>query len=281
MKPTTAVIFAAGVGTRMLPITAAVQKELLPILNRPVIDYTVADCVAAGITRIIFVIRPGQNGLKDYYLGNEQLTGSLERLGKSKALKLLENIRKQADFEFIEQPEAAGYGTAVPLQVALPLLDPKEPVLVCGGDDFIWHADGTSEMQLFINTFVNSGGEGAVMSAQLDEDQLQHYGVLSTFKRRGTEYLRDIIEKPAPGMAPSRSVNLAKYIISGSLFNFVKEINPRMDVSESYLTDALTAAASEHEIVVHRVTGTHLDTGNPAAWLNANEIVASAITAKN
>src|SRR6185295_2492811 len=105
MKPTTAVIFAAGTGTRMLPITAAVQKELLPIGNRPVIDYIVTDLVAAGITRIIFVIRPGQTGLKDYYHGNESLKRNLQRLGKSEAIALLDKIHHQATFEFIEQPE--------------------------------------------------------------------------------------------------------------------------------------------------------------------------------
>jgi UTP--glucose-1-phosphate uridylyltransferase len=114
MKPTTAVIFAAGIGTRMLPVTSAVQKELLPILNRPVVDYTVEDCLKAGITRFIFVIRPGATGLKDYYLGNEQLEAGLKRLGKTEALKLLDRIHTKATFEFVEQPESAGYGTAIP-----------------------------------------------------------------------------------------------------------------------------------------------------------------------
>jgi UTP-glucose-1-phosphate uridylyltransferase len=153
MKPTTAVIFAAGTGTRMLPVTSAVQKELLPIVNRPVIDYVVSDLVAAGVKRIIFVTRPGARGLQDYYVGNDQLKRALERLGKTEALAQLDKIHREATFEFIEQPENAGYGTAIPLQIALPTLSANETIIACGGDDFVWHSDGSSEMTRFIETF--------------------------------------------------------------------------------------------------------------------------------
>jgi len=96
MNPTTAVIFAAGTGTRMLPITAVVQKEMLPILNRPVIDYIVSDLVSAGIKRIIFVIRPGQTSLKEFYLGNPGFQQALERQHKTNALALLDAVHSQS-----------------------------------------------------------------------------------------------------------------------------------------------------------------------------------------
>jgi UTP--glucose-1-phosphate uridylyltransferase len=92
MKVTTAVIFAAGFGSRMLPVTSAVQKELLPILDRPIVDYVVADCVAAGVTHIIFVIRPNSHGLQDFYTGNSVLEGHLQRFGKTKDLANLNQI---------------------------------------------------------------------------------------------------------------------------------------------------------------------------------------------
>jgi UTP--glucose-1-phosphate uridylyltransferase len=277
MKPTTAVIFAAGSGTRMLPITAAVQKELLPILNRPVVDYTVTDCVVAGITRIIFVIRPGQSGLQNYYLGNAELEATLRRLGKTSALATLDAIHAQATFEFIEQPPEAGYGTAIPLQVALPMLSTTEPVLVCGGDDFVWRADGTSETSDFCDAFRVSGGEGAIMALEVHESLLRQYGVLTTQRRRGTEYLSDIVEKPAPGEAPSRLINLAKYILTPQLFEFVERALPRPGLNENYLTDAVVAASQDNGVVVHRASGTHLDTGTIKGWLHANEIVASDV----
>lgn len=278
MKPTTAVIFAAGSGSRMLPITAAVQKELMPILNRPVIDYIVTDLVAAGISRIIFVIRPGATGLKDFYLGNASYEATLQRLGKSAAVEALAQIHHQATFEFIEQPDDAGYGTAVPLRTVLPLLDPAEPVLVCGGDDFVWRTDGVSETAAFIDTYLASGAEGALMSLELPEDQLSKYGVLATREDGGVTYLTDIVEKPAAGQAPSRLINISKYILSGAQRASVTSVQPRAEVGESYITDAILSTLSEHPIAVHRITGTFLDTGNPASWLHANQVIAATST---
>ena len=276
MKPTTAVIFAAGIGTRMLPITAAVQKELLPIGNRPVIDYIVEDLVAAGITRIIFVIRSGQFGLKDYYLGNAALTRNLTRLGKTEALEQLAAIHEQATFEFVEQSETAGYGTAIPLQTALNLLNPSESVVVCGGDDVIWHPDHTSEFRNLIEAYIKSGAEGAVMALEDEGAQTATYGVISTRVQDNTEYLTDITEKPPAEQASRRLVNISKYILNGAIRDFVQAVEPRPENSESYITDAIVAAAREHKIVVHNVTGKYLDTGNPENWLAANQIVAAA-----
>lgn len=277
MKPTTAVIFAAGTGTRMLPVTAAVQKELLPILNRPVIDYVVADCVAAGITRIVFVIRPGQTGLKDFYLGNPDYEQALERLGKTNAIDGLKAIQNQAKFEFVEQSDSAGYGTAIALQAALPLLKGSETVLVCGGEDFIWHPDGSGETPAFVEAFAASKAAGAIMALELPEDQLHEYGVLATQTKEGSEYLKAIIEKPATGQAPSRLANISKYILSGPFLEAISAVQPRPEVGESYIVDGIMAAAANHPMLVHQTSGTYLDTGNPKSWLEANQIVAKKV----
>lgn len=277
MKPTTAVIFAAGSGTRMLPVTSAVQKELLPILNRPVIDYTVSDLIAAGIKRIIFVIRPGQTGLKDYYLGSAEYTATLERLGKTADIEKLATIHAQAKFEFVEQPADAGYGTAIPLRLALPLLDPSEPVVVCTGDDFVWREDGSSETADFIETYLASGAAGALMALELPEDVLSRYGVLATKTEGGVDYLTDIVEKPAAGEAPSRLVNISKYILSGGQRELTRTITPREQVGETYITDAIVAALPSESMAVHRIKGRYLDTGSTASWLEANNTVATTI----
>ncbi len=280
MKPTTAVIFAAGTGTRMLPITAVIQKEMLPILNRPVIDYIVSDLVTAGIKRIIFVIRPGQLSLRQFYQGNPGFELALQRQNKVKSLELLDSVHHQAVFEFVEQPPDAGYGTAIPLITALPLLDPAEPVIVCGGDDFVWRADGGSEFADFIDTFQASGGESAIMSLELPTDQLSQYGVMSIENRGAYQYLTDIIEKPAAGSAPTNLVNISKYILSGTLREYVKDVKPQPDSKEYYILDAILAGAKAHGVVVHTVSGEYLDTGNPANWLKANQVVADTINRK-
>jgi UTP--glucose-1-phosphate uridylyltransferase len=278
MKPTTAVIFAAGSGTRFLPVTSAVQKELLPILNRPVVDYVVSDLLAAGITRIIFIIRPGQTGLKDFYLGSAEYESTLQRLGKTADIEKLAALHARAAFEFVEQPADAGYGTAVPLRLALPLLDAAEPVIVCTGDDFIWHSDGTSETAAFIDTYLGSGAAGALMSLELPEESLGSYGVLATAADGGVDYLTDIVEKPAPGAAPSRLVNVSKYIMSGAQREYVNSVQPRPEVGETYLTDAIVMSLAEHKYAIHRVSGQYLDTGNVNNWLQANNTVAQSQT---
>jgi UTP--glucose-1-phosphate uridylyltransferase len=276
MRPTTAVIFAAGYGTRMLPITSAVQKELLPIGNRPVIDYVVSDCVAAGVTRIIFVVRPHQTGLKDYYLGNADLEHNLTRLGKTAALTTLKEVHNQAKFEFIEQPSSAGYGTAVPLQTALPLLTSNEPVLVCGGDDFVWCHDGSSEIARFIDTFAGSQATGAIMSLELPANQLSSYGVLTTKASGASTVLTRISEKPMETSSGPGLVNISKYILGSQLLGYVRRVTPDESHHESLLTDAVNAAAVDHEIVVHTISGQYLDTGSPKNWLRANNVVAGA-----
>ncbi|HEX3082239.1 MAG TPA: sugar phosphate nucleotidyltransferase, partial [Candidatus Saccharimonadia bacterium] len=234
MKPTTAVILTAGIGTRMLPVTSAVQKELMPIGNRPVIDYVVSDLVAAGIERVIFVIRPGQTGLKTYYEGNPELEATLQRLGKTEALEQLDAIHHQAKFEFVEQPAVLGYGTAPALEAALPLLDPKEPVIVSASDDFVWHADGTSEMVAFVQSYLESGAEGAIMTQELPAERIQHYGALATREAGGRQYLTDIVEKPALGTAPSNLSNISKYILGGRLRPYVKNVTPHKTSGERY-----------------------------------------------
>lgn len=277
MRPTTAVIFAAGSGTRMLPVTSAVQKELLPILNRPVVDYIVSDLVAAGITRIIFIIRPGQTGLKDFYLGSAEYTATLERLGKSADIAQLETLHAQASFEFVEQSADSGYGTAIPLRLAMPLLDPAESVVVCTGDDFVWRSDGTSETAAFIDTYLKSGADGAIMTLELASEALGSYGVLEVVSERGVERLVGITEKPIAGASSSRLINISKYIFNAAQLAYVNQVQPRPEVGETYLTDAINMAAPSHSFVTHHISGQYLDTGSPANWLAANNAVYSSL----
>jgi len=280
MKPTTAVIFAAGTGSRMFPVTSAVQKELLPIGNRPVVDYIVADLVAAGIKRIIFVIRPGQNGLKDYYVGNADLEQRLKLLGKTADLAMLDAIHRQAAFEFVEHPVSAGYGTAIPLLLALPLLNPEEPVVVCGGDDFVWHTDGSSEMSRLIETFVSSGGEGAVTAIELPPAQIGAYHTISTKKNGQYDYLVDFSSDAHSKAAVSNLVNISKYVLNGPLREYVKSVQPQAGSGESFITDAITTGAKTHPVAIHRASGEYLDTGNPESWFRANQVIAEASAKK-
>jgi len=274
MKVTTAVIFASGFGSRMLPVTAAVQKELLPILDRPVIDYVVDDCLAAGITNFIFVIRPNSHVLQDYYVGNSTLQSHLDRFDKYKALEKLRAIHEQATYTFVEQPESAGYGTAVPLRVAIPHLPKDEAVVISAGDDFLWRADGGSDMKALVEVFARTGAFGALMGLERPAGELQKYGVFGIRKHGGVEYLSDLVEKPTPGNEPSSLINISKYIMSPDMITYIKRVKTDPKSGELLITDGVLAAAKEHDVVLQRAHGQYLDAGNLAGWLEANLVMA-------
>lgn len=276
MKVTTAVIFASGFGSRMLPVTAAVQKELLPILDRPIIDYVVSDCLAAGVTQIIFVIRAGSHAMQDYYTGNPGLQRHLERFGKDKELAKLNRIHAQATYTFVEQPVEAGYGTAVPLKAALSHLPKDEAIIVCGGDDFLWREDGESDLAALVETFEKSGAAGALMTIERPDELLHKYGVLDIARDGDFDYLRKIVEKPAPGAAPSNQINISKYVFSPQLLDYVAKVQKDEKSGEFLITDAVQAAANDHKIAVQTADGQYLDGGSVASWLQANLIVAKS-----
>ena len=275
MKVTTAVITAAGYGSRMLPVTSAVQKELLPLLDRPVIDYVVSDCLAAGITKFIFIIRPNSHGLQDYFIGNPLLESHLKRYGKDTAMAKLKAVHDQATYTFVEQPESAGYGSAVPLKLALPHLTKHEAFAVCAGDDFLWRTDGGSDFKGMVDAFTESGSDASIMTIEHPEDQLFKYGVLKVEKEGDREYLRDFIEKPEPGKAPSNLINLSKYILTPNLVRYIEAISLNPKHKEYLVTDGILAIAQKHKMLVHRAQGQYLDSGTVSNWLKANLTVAA------
>jgi UTP--glucose-1-phosphate uridylyltransferase len=275
MQVTTAIILAAGFGSRMLPVTAAVEKSLLPILNRPIIDYVVTDCVNAGIKRIIFVVAKGSHGIKDLYLGNPTLERYLVRYHKTAALEKLRAVQEQVSFEFVEQAEGA-YGTAIPVQAALPLLKPGENAFVSDGDTFCWHPDGSSDVRPLIELTVQHQAAGGAMGMERPEAELSRWGVFDIQTKKGTEYLRGLVEKPAPGTAPSNVMNLTKFILTPALHPYVKNVSMNPASGEYYLTDAFDAAAKDLPIVVHRAQGKLLDAGTVEGWLEANLTVANS-----
>jgi UTP--glucose-1-phosphate uridylyltransferase len=276
MKVTTAVIFAAGFGSRMLPVTSAVQKELLPILDRPIVDYVVADCVAAGVTDIIFVIRANSHGLQDFYTGNSVLEGHLKRFGKTKDLATLDRIHSQATYTFVEQRADAGYGTAVPLQLAAQHLPKDEAFIVCGSDDFMWRTDGGSDLKDLVATFAETSAAGALMSIEKAPEELHKYGVLDVRERDGHGYLQKIVEKPSAEEAPSRLINISKYIMTPTMLEYVMKVEKDPQSGEYLITDAVQETASNHDIVVHAASGQYLDGGSVASWLEANLAVAQS-----
>jgi UTP--glucose-1-phosphate uridylyltransferase len=272
MKVTTAVIWAGGYGSRMLPVTAGISKVMLPVLDKPVVDYVVSDCVKAGISNFIFITVPGSHDLQDYFLGNSGLDDHLRKFNKTAKLAELEHIRAQAHYQFIEQP-AGNYGTAVPLQVAAKLLPQDEAFVVSEGDTFFWRESG-SDIADMVHQFEESGADGAILTLEQPEEVLHKYGVLDVETRGSYRYLKRLVEKPAPGTAPSNLANVSRYVLTPKLMKYVMDVKRNERIGEFLMTDAIENAAAENDIVVQTVKGTWLDCGTVESWLKANFIMA-------
>jgi len=271
-----AVITSAGVGTRFLPYTKSIQKEMLPVLNRPIIDYVVDDCVHAGVEEIIFVINQ-HNGsqIKDYYSDNQFIKDYLIKMKKTEKLPLVENLYKKAKFTFIEQSDdSSEYGTAVPLKLVKKYVENEDAFLMLMGDDFILNENGESEVQSMIKHFESKCPDALVSAITIPEDLLYKYGVMRFKDENGEKFLVDFIEKPETGKAPSNLANISKYIFTPKIFDSVE--NQKIDAvhNELLITDTIIDFAKNHNVVVHVSSGQYLDSGYILGWLKANIEVA-------
>jgi UTP--glucose-1-phosphate uridylyltransferase len=270
MKVTTAVIPAAGYGTRMLPITAGVQKVLLPILDRPVFDYVVDDCIRAGVTNIIIIINPNSHDLQSYYVGDQDLERHLKNKGKTEVLERLAKIHSKATFTFVEQPfESAGYGTNVTLQLAAPHLPKDEAFIFTNGDAFTWDPEGHSDNAAMVETFHRTKAAGVILLKEMPTEVLHRYGVAKIEDRSSQEYLLDFVEQPKSN-PPSNAVSTFNFVLSPAILPYVMATKPNA-TGEGQFPDALMAMVNDnHPVAVQRAQGTWLDGGNLVSWLNAN-----------
>ena len=175
MSITKAIIPVAGWGTRRLPVTKAVEKCMLPVGNRPVVDYVVQDCIRAGITEIFFVVNKGDSQLEKYYSHNLALEQYLNYFSKQEYLKYImppEGIK----FYYIDQDTNAKYGTAIPVGMCAQYLKPGESVVVATGDAFFHTPDGTSEVARLVASTAEGGN--SMLSVEVPREETGKYGVI-------------------------------------------------------------------------------------------------------
>lgn len=208
-----ALITAAGMGTRFLPITKTIEKEMLPVFNKPVIDYLVDDCIQGGITEFVIVVNESSTQIEEYYSPNKHLVAELRSLGKHAAADHLTTLHEKATFTFVTQKVADGYGTAVPLKVAKEYFLDEEAFLVLMGDDFLYNGEKFSETGIMISHFLaaheKNQAQGLVTCLERPEADLSKYGIAKMHTEKGLNYLDTLVEKPAPGTAPSNLANIA------------------------------------------------------------------------
>lgn len=271
---TKAIIPVAGWGTRRLPITKIIEKSMLPVGNRPLVDYSVQELIEAGVTDIYMVIsnvEPCQ--VKAFYQDNNALNQYLIDRGKENRLALAKTLPDNVKIHYVAQDPAGKYGTAVPIAMVVEEYNINEPVLVFMGDDFIWNPGQKSASSSLLDV-VSGADESAILGVEVDRGQVDKYGVLSVEDGK----LVGVVEKPSVEEAPSNLINVSKYIMSPELLQriveYVNNNNFGPKDQEYVVTDPIDAYIKDGGVMrVARTNGEYLDGGSVEGWLHANNVV--------
>ncbi|MBS3783014.1 MAG: UTP--glucose-1-phosphate uridylyltransferase [Anaerolineae bacterium] len=259
------IITIAGYGTRFLPASKAIPKEMIPIAGKPLIQYHVEGLVAAGITEIIIVVRDTGAIVQDHFSPNPQLEAHLEESGKLDLLEAMQRVDRMADIVLVRQPEDLPYGNATPALAARNWLTPGEPFYYMFGDDIVL-GDVPIPQQLR-NTF-EEREPAAVLAAQEVPDEETHlYGCIELKPGSNNEMTR-IVEKPAPGTAPSNLVQIGHFILTPEIFDVLDTLETGKG-GELWLADAMDELANRSSVVVHPIEGIWMAAGDPLRQLKA------------
>lgn len=261
-----AIIPAAGFGTRFLPITKAMPKEMLPVVDKPIIQYVVEEAVAAGIEDIIIVTGWHKRAIEDHFDYPTELIHMLEIQKKPHLLEEVKRIAELANFIYIRQK--GPYGNGTPVLCAKHLVN-DEPVAVLWGDEFIW-AEPPRLTQM-VAVFEEYGT--SVISAIRIEDRtaLSNYGIAAVEPVRDHIYrIKQLVEKPLPEEAPSNLAAHGAYILTPRIFELLATTQPGRG-GEIWLTDAINRLAQEESVYALEIVGGHYyDTGNKLEYIKAN-----------
>ncbi len=260
-----AIITIAGYGTRFLPASKVVPKEMFPIAGIPLIQYHVEGLVAAGLTHIIVVVRGGSEVVQRHFAPASDLERHLEAAGKLALLEEVRRISQMAEIVFVRQPERLPYGNASPALAARPWLTPGEPFYYMFGDDII--IGDVPVPQQMLETF-NEFQPAAVLATQRVPDEETHlYGCIELKEGSANEMAR-IIEKPAPGTAPSNWVQIGHFIFTPELFDVLDDLEPGRG-GELWMADAVDRLAARSSVIVQPIEGLWMAAGDPLRQLKA------------
>lgn len=272
-KITKAIIPVAGWGTRMLPITKAIEKCMLPVGTRPVIDYVVQDVIAAGIKDIYFVVGEQSSQLQSFYRTNIPLNDYLKRAGKEDKLPLVAPL-SGVETHFITQPSTGGYGTSIPVGLASQFIDEDESAIVIMGDQFFWRTDGGSNAKDLIDLVEQKGVTAGLFGNPVPEELVSQFGII---EKDADNHFVKIVEKPSREEAPSNLNNSSFYIFDKEIFELARTspVNPVR--GEFEITDPInTYVASGKKIAVGEIKGEYMECGSVDGWLRANNRINAA-----
>lgn len=255
---------AAGMGTRFLPATKATPKEMLTIVDRPLIQYAVEEALAAGMDDIIMVTGRGKRAIEDHFDISAELEAALKEAGKDALYEQVSRVSRMANVAYIRQKKALGLGHAV-LCAASWVAD--EPFGVALADELIL---GDEPAMLQLSRLHRQTGASVIGLMRMPRETISHYGVVEhSFDDAGRILLHHMVEKPLPEEAPSDLAIIGRYIFTSRLMDILRDTPPGKN-GEIQLTDAISKLAEEEPVYGLIVEGERFDAGNPLGFLLAN-----------
>ncbi len=269
-KITKAVIAAAGYGTRFLPATKNQPKEMLPIIDRPIIHYLVEEAVQAGIEDIILVTRAGQMMMEDYFDSHPELEHTLEKDGKIERLNLIKDIPQMANFVYVRQHNEMPYGNATPLRTVKPLIDDDEAFVYMFGDDLTISEKPVTKQ--LIDVYQDQKPEAVLGVQEVPDSEVERYGTVKY--KENSDYKYDIeegYEKLPPSEAPSNMAQFGRFVFSYNVIEEAMETSLGKD-NELWIMDILNRIAHQKgkRVIGQPIEGEWHTTGDPLRYLKTS-----------
>ena len=260
----TAVIPVAGLGTRFLPATKTVPKEMLPLLDRPCIDYIVAEAANAGIEKIVFITARGKDAMIDYFDRSPALEAHLHKHKKIELLEKVLECGKRVDVIAIRQRQTLGLGHAV---LCARSIVGNEPFAVLLGDDIV---DSDTPLIGDMIEIHQQAGDAVVALLEVPKKDTESYGICAgPFENEHCMRIDQMVEKPHPNLAPSNFGIVGRYVLPAEIFSLIEQTPPGKG-GEIQLTDAIHMLARQGKVVGYKIKGQRFDTGNALGLLRAS-----------
>ena len=267
-----AIIPVAGLGTRMLPATKAIPKELLPIIDKPLIQYVVEEAIAADIQEIVFITRSGKEAIENHFDVNFELEKTLKNTGKSKILKSIKNIiPKNLIITSVRQENPKGLGDAI---LCAEHIVKNEPFAVLLPDEILMSNSKKSDLSVMLSQYVKTKSY-QILVEKVSKKNVENYGIISPRnpikKGEKTIPLKGLIEKPSPSKSPSNIRIIGRYLLPPEIMDSIKSTNPGKN-KEIQLTDAINNLIFNEECEFNAVISNSqiFDCGSKEGFLNAN-----------
>jgi len=264
-----AIITAAGLGTRFLPATKNLPKEMLPIVDVPIIHHVAYECVEAGIEDIYIVIRPGNEAVMNYFTPNKHLDKTLIESGKQKYLEKYYEVADKANFVFVHQKQDYPYGNGSPILTVKGLLS-RDPFVVCWGDDLVLNSGGLGGVSQVVNCYTdNVEAMGVMATTEVEtKEEVARYGMVD-IDGVGEGRIKRIVEKPKLEDITSNLVEFGRMVLPFEIFDYLSVERTGKD-GELWLMDSIQALLLDHPMYAKRIEGEFLTTGDPLRYLMAS-----------